>query len=349
MFSSKSRIQGLSPARGVGKTLYQDPRAVQKAPRRDPPATQPMRPDRAPVYPPRQAIENFQPVRVVGRPPRPPVQRRVGCCGYWVILALVIAALLLIAVYLLAPLRTNLLVLGIDRVPEGTALGRSDTMILVSVNPFQPDVNLFSIPRDLWVNIPNVGENRINTAHFYAEANIPGSGPAAALETVNQNFQLQIPYYVRFRFDAFLGIVDALGGVTVNLPEDMAGFAAGTHHLDGAQALAFVRDRKSGDDFSRMEHTQFMLRAVARQALLPVSWPRLPAVAAVVFRSIDTNLAVWHWPRLGMAFLRASLNGFYSRTVTREMVTPFTTAEGAQVLLPNWDLILPAVNEVIRQ
>jgi polyisoprenyl-teichoic acid--peptidoglycan teichoic acid transferase len=308
-----------------------------------------MQPNRGPTQPPRQEIGDFQSIRVIGRqPPRPPARRRPGCCTCWVLLLPVLAGLILLVVYLLAPLRTNLLVLGIDRVPDGTALGRSDTMILVSVNPLLPEVNLFSIPRDLWVNIPGVGENRINTAHFFAEANIPGSGPEAALETVNLNFKLQVPYYVRFRFDAFLGIVDALGGVTVNLPEDMAGLPAGTHHLDGTQALAFVRDRKGADDFFRMENTQFMLRAVARQALQPASWPRLPAVAAAGLRSIDTNLPVWQWPRLGVAFVRASLTGFNSHTVSREMATPFTTDEGAQVLLPNWDLILPAVSAVIK-
>ncbi|MBE0695768.1 MAG: LCP family protein [Anaerolineaceae bacterium] len=219
-------------------------------------------------------------------------------------------------------------------------------MILISVDPLKPDVNLFSIPRDLWVNIPGVGENRINTAHFFAEANEPGSGPAAALETVNLNFQLHMLYYARFRFDAFLSIVDALGGVAINLPEDMAGLPAGKHHLDGAQALAFVRDRKGADDFFRMEHTQFMLRAIAKQALSPVSWPRLPAVVSAGLRSVDTNLPLWQWPRLALALMRASLTGFNSQTVQREMVTPFITEGGAQVLLPNWDLIHPVVKDL---
>ena len=268
---------------------------------------------------------------------------------WFIVIPVCLLVALAFAVYFLAPLRTDLLVLGIDRVPEGTALGRSDTMILVSVNPLKPDVILFSIPRDLWVNIPDVGENRINTAHFYAEANTPGSGPAAALDTVNQNFHLDIPYYVRLRFDAFQNIVDALGGVTIDLSEDMGGLSAGKHHLDGAQALAFVRDRKGADDFYRMGNGQFMLRAVARQALSPLAWPRLPAVAAVIIQSVDTNLPAWHWPRLALALVRASSSGFDSRAVTREMVSPYTTEGGAQVLLPDWDLILPAVGEVFTR
>ncbi len=302
-----------------------------------------------PLPPPRD-IEWIQPVRVARRRTTPLRRRRSpGCCAFWAVLIPFIGVAILCAgAYFLAPLRTDFLILGIDRVPEGPSLGRSDTMILVSVNPLKPEVPLFSIPRDLWVSIPGVGENRINTAHFYAEANAAGSGPAAALETVNLNFQVNITYYVRVRFAAFQSIVDTLGGVTVNLPEDRGGLPAGTHHLDGAQALAFVRDRKGVDDFYRMGNGQIMLRAIARQVLSPLTWPRLPAVFAAAAQSIDTNLPAWQWPRLGFALARASLTGFNGQAVTREMVTPYTTEGGAQVLLPNWELILPAVHVIFN-
>lgn len=290
-------------------------------------------------------IERLQPVRVPRR--KQPKARRASCsCLLAGILLAGLALMLLAGAYFLAPFRTNFLVLGIDRVPEGTALGRSDTMILVSVVPLRPDVILLSIPRDLWVTIPNVGENRINTAHFYAEANQPGSGPAAALQTVETNFGVSVPYYVRLRFDAFLSIVDAMGGVTVNLPTDMAGLPAGEHHLDGQKALAFVRDRHGTDDFYRMERAQLMIRAMMVQLLKPSSWPRLPAVFAAGASSIDTNLPIGLWPRLGLALLRASIGGFDSRTISREMVTPYTTEGGAAVLLPNWEMINPMIREL---
>lgn len=297
------------------------------------------------VAQPPRTIERLQPVRVTRRPQ--PYARPGPCsCLLATILLSGLVLLLLVGAYFLAPSRTNFLVLGIDRVPEGTALGRSDTMILVSVIPLRPDVTLLSIPRDLWVTIPGVGENRINTAHFFAEANQAGSGPAAAVQTVEANFGVSVPYYVQLRFDAFLSIVDAMGGVTVNLPEDMGGLPAGEHHLDGPQALAFVRDRRGTDDFYRMEHAQLMVRAMMIQMLKPATWPRLPAVFAAGLSSIDTNLPAWLWPRLGLALLRASIGGFDSHTIGRDMVTPFTTEGGAAVLLPNWDLILPLAREL---
>jgi len=255
-------------------------------------------------------------------------------------------ALLLVAVYFLAPFRTNFLILGIDRVPEGTALGRSDINILTSVVPLKPDVTLLSIPRDLWVNIPGVGENRINTAHFFAEASQVGSGPAAAAAAVEANFGVPVPYYVRVRFDAFLYIVEAMGGVTIDLPNAMGGLSAGQHHLDGQQALAFVRDRQDGDDFFRMAQTQLMVRAIGRQMLSPASWSRLPDVISAGFSTIDTNLPVWMWPRIGLALARAGISGFESRAIGRDMVTPHTTEGGASVLLPNWDLINPMLSEL---
>ena len=90
---------------------------------------------------------------------------RSGCL---IILAGLIAILFIGFIYFLVPFRTNFLVLGIDRVPEGSNLGRSDTNILVTVKPLSPYIGMLSIPRDLWVTIPGVGENRINTAHFFA-------------------------------------------------------------------------------------------------------------------------------------------------------------------------------------
>lgn len=327
---------------------------------RDP--RQPYPPEYQSQYPYQQApyppVQSPYPPYQAPPPPAPPLpaprpRRLSGCCSCVLGFVLTMVALLVVlALYFLAPLRTNFLLLGIDRVPEGTALGRTDTIILVSVNPLLPTVKMLSIPRDLWVPIAvdGVGENRINTAHFYAEANQPGSGPAATLLTVQQNFNVQVPYYLRVRFDAVLQIVDALGGVTLDLPQAMGGLPAGVHHLDGTQALAFVRDRKGTDDFFRMSQGQVMVKAIARQMLSPASWSRWPAVAGAVLNSVDTNLPFWQWPRIGLAILRGAVgNTIDSTTITREMTTPYITSGGANVLLPKWDLINPFVQSFIGQ
>jgi len=93
-----------------------------------------------------------------------------------------------------------------------------------------------------------------------------------------------------------------------------------------------------------------MLRSITVQMLSPVSWPRLPFVFQAGISSVDTNLPFWQWPRLGFAFLRAAVTGSLdSRTIRREMTIPYTTDGGASVLLPNWDVIHPYVQEMFVQ
>jgi anionic cell wall polymer biosynthesis LytR-Cps2A-Psr (LCP) family protein len=148
------------------------------------------------------------------------------------------------------------------------------------------------------------------------------------------------------RFDGFKDVVKAMGGVTLNLPEPMAGYEAGKVHLDGDQALAFVRDRKGTDDFFRMQHTQFLVLGAAKQMLNPLNWIRIPGVVAAMFRVVDTDIPTYLWPRLVLAVARAVPAGLDSRTLDRSMVNPFTTSEGAQVLGPNWDAINPVLLEM---
>lgn len=257
--------------------------------------------------------------------------------------------ILLVFFLFFTPMRSTLLVIGIDRVPEeGSVLGRSDTMILTTLPPVLPKMSLFSIPRDLWVTIPDYGENRINTAHYFAELYQPGTGMQAAAGVVEANFGIDVPYVIRLRFEGFVGIVDAMGGVTINLPEPMSGLEAGTHTLDGTQALAFVRDRSGSDDFWRQKRGQMFISAAFTTMLNPVKWPRIPAVITAALQAVDSNIPFYAWPRLlyGAAF--SAVFGFDAVTLDRNWVTPWVTDEGAQVLLPNWELINPFVVEMFK-
>jgi LCP family protein required for cell wall assembly len=215
--------------------------------------------------------------------------------------------------------------------------------------PSKPYVGMLSIPRDLWVNVPGVGENRINTAHFFAEAAQPGSGPSATLDTIEQNFGVDVPYFMRLKFDGFKDVFNVLGGVDIELPQPMAGYEAGSHHLTPNKALAFARSRTNSDDFFRMQQGQLVLKSALKQMLLPKNWLKIPAVASALMRSIDTNVPKVLWPRLGLALIRVGAAGIDNRIITREMVTPFTTDQGASVLAPNWNLINPVLIEMFGQ
>jgi LCP family protein required for cell wall assembly len=281
--------------------------------------------------------------------PRHRSYRKILSSGCLVLVVILACFFVFSSVYLFMPFRTNLLILGIDRSPEDTYLGRSDTNILITVLPLRPYVGMLSIPRDLWVEIPYVGENRINTAHFFAEGEEPGSGPAATMSTIQKNFGVNIKHYIRIRFDGVTDIINALGGLDIELDSPMAGYPAGDHHLSGEQALAFIRDRQGTDDFFRMEQGQFFIMEMVEQLIQPKSWILYPGVFTALSQSIDTNLPPWIWPRIGFAILRLGLDDIDNRVINREFVTPMSTSEGAQVLLPNWLLIDPIVDEIFGQ
>jgi LCP family protein required for cell wall assembly len=191
-----------------------------------------------------------------------------------------------------------------------------------------------------------VGENRINTAHFFAEGQQAGTGPQAAMDTIQQNFGVKMNYFIRVRFDGFRTVVNAMGGVDIELDRPMAGYPAGKYHLTGNKALAFARHRLGSDDFFRMEQGQLLVRSIFRQLLRPRMWPRLPTVLVAFSKNIDTNIPGLLWPRLVLALLRAGPDGIDSRTIERDMVTPYTTGQGANVLLPIWPKINPVLIEM---
>lgn len=283
---------------------------------------------------PSRRMDQAQYVRALRRP------KRRNAARAWM------AVVVFILAYFLAPLRTNLLLLGTDDLPERGDLGRTDTIILFTVVPFKPYVGMLSIPRDLWVQVPGVGEQRINTAYFFAEAQKTGTGPAAAMNTIYSNFKVPVHYYAVVHMLGLVSTLDALGGVDISLDAPLGGLPAGTHHLTGQQALDFVRERNTSDDFGRMQRTQVLIAATIKQASRPASWSRLPQFLFSLSRTVETNLPFWQWPRMGFALLRSLIFGIDTRSITREMVNPFVTSQGAQVLGPNWDAIRPVVKDM---
>lgn len=252
-------------------------------------------------------------------------------------------------VYFFAPIRTNILLLGTDDSPERGTIGRTDTIILTTVVPTKPYIGMLSIPRDLWVNVPDVGEQRINTAYFFAEANQPGAGPEAAMQTVRQNFGMHVHYYAVIHMLGLVNAVNAVGGVDVRLSSALGEYAAGSYHLNGEEALAFVRERSSSDDFNRMRRTQLLLVALGTKVLQPASWQSLPNLILAGLQTVDTNIPLWQMPRLIFAVLRIPFFGVDARTITSEMVYPFVTTAGAQVLAPNWERINPVLMEMFGE
>jgi polyisoprenyl-teichoic acid--peptidoglycan teichoic acid transferase len=304
----------------------------------------------------------------------PPVRPRLRANG-WVqfgvgyTIGLVIGTLLLTvtvaALVVLWPTeRTNILLLGVDRRPdETTFVTRTDTMILTTVYPKERYVGILSIPRDLYVMLPQGFTGRVNTAHFFAEVDETGSGPAAAMEVVRSNFGVDVDHFVRVDLVGFVRIVDAMGGVEIDVPDALIDyeyptydygvrtveFAEGPQHMDGEAALAYARIRHGSSDFQRAARQQLVIEALMAQAMRPGTWVRLPAIMAAVNESIDTDLGVLDLVRLAPTLLLVGPANIDRAVIEDEMVEPYTTESGASVQLPVWEAINPVLLEMFGQ
>ena len=265
-------------------------------------------------------------------------------CG---ILFLLSACLfVMVTFYLLYPIKTTILFLGIDYAPHRSFVGRSDTIVLMRFDSIRPYVGMLSIPRDLWVPIPGQGENRINTAHFFAEANQPGSGPFATIDTIANNFGVKADYFIRIRFDGVRDIVNAMDGVDIHLDQPLGGYPAGDFHLTGEKALAFARHRAGADDFFRMRQGQLLIKSIMLKLIKPLNWRYIPSVIMTTFSAMDSNMPIWQIPRLGLILLRVGITNIDAQIIDRDMTIPTITEQGASVLLPNWQRINPLIHQM---
>jgi LCP family protein required for cell wall assembly len=196
----------------------------------------------------------------------------------------------------------NVLVMGIDRVLDAPAgsdevfSGRSDTMLLLRIDPTDQSINMLSIPRDTQVEVPGVGVTKIN------QANASG-GPLLARETLSKTLNgIEIDRYVRVSTDAFRELVDLLGGVDVYVPEAMQytdntqnlkiDLQPGWQTLDGDKAEQFARFRHdSFGDIGRVQRQQALIKALRSKLTSPLILPRIPSLISMMQKYIDTNLS----------------------------------------------------------
>jgi LCP family protein required for cell wall assembly len=278
-----------------------------------------------------------------------------------VALGLVVGLSVLLAYGLLSiPSPTNILILGIDRRPGQGYAVRTDTILLVHADTGSRRLVLLSIPRDLWVTIPGRGEGRINSAHVYAELDAPGRGPYGAAETVSYNFGVAVDRSLRLDFDAFRDVIDAAGGIEIDVPTPVIDNAyptadygtmrieipAGFQHMDAETALQYARSRHGSSDFDRADRQQAILLALAKKLTKPTGWPMIPRVYQAFRGAVETDLSLRDLVRLLLAWRMAGEDGLETIVIDRALTTPHRTAQGAAVLLPRWELIQPLVQTV---
>lgn len=210
---------------------------------------------------------------------------------------------------------TSILLIGSDSRDAG-AEGRSDAMILLSVSNRTRTVHMTSLLRDMYVEIPGHEGNRLNAAYAFG-------GPQLLLETIQQNFGIEVNRYVVVNFQAFAGLVDAVGGVDLELSQEEVQWVnaylneynmlrnmpmetdyldtslSGLIHLNGAQSLAYSRNRYIGTDFGRTERQRKVLSEVLKR--LPAAAVRNPGeLVNGLFPNLTTNLTQMECMQLGL-------------------------------------------------
>ena len=178
----------------------------------------------------------------------------------------------------------NILLIGADTL---TGVGRSDTMILMSINKTDKRIVLTSLMRDMWVSIPGHKENRLNAAHS-------AGGPTLLMETLYENFGIEVEQYVKVDFSSFKAAVDVIGGIDITVNENNYDYfktSVGTViHLDGETALKYARNRNfSQGDFIRTLHQRDLLTQFAKQ-LAQKSLNEIDTVLNTVLDYVRTNI-----------------------------------------------------------
>jgi LCP family protein required for cell wall assembly len=249
--------------------------------------------------------------------------------------------------------RLNVLVIGVDAVPGRTAT-LTDTMMVVSFDPVGKTASMVSLPRDL-INVP-LGDGdefgpKLNSLMSFADTHpkiFPKGGIQALQDAIGTLLGIPIHYYARMEFSGFISMVDAVGGVDIKVAKaiDDPGYdgfgegrrgwsiTTGTHHLDGANALAYARSRKSAgeSDFTRAGRQQQILVALKDAATKDGSlfW-ELPALFAAVGDSVRTDIPVERLPQLAAAIDEMGSGGITRAVIRHPLVRTVDTRYGSSL------------------
>jgi polyisoprenyl-teichoic acid--peptidoglycan teichoic acid transferase len=272
------------------------------------------------------------------------------------------------------PRQVRILLLGIDQrtgVVDDEKYFRTDTMMVVNIDPVRETIGVLSVPRDLWVDIPDGGPPaRINTANARGDSNgYPGGGPALAMETVQNNLGLRVDDYLLVNFDVFTTSVDLLapGGVEICVREVIddpdypdAGYGTirvhfdpGCQTLNAEQLLQYARTRATqGADFDRARRQQEVLAAMKQRVTslegVGTMVAQAPALWDELSGSFRTSMTLEEILRLGTLVQRIPRENIRFGVIDNLYVTFGTTATGDQVLFPNYNAIRQLIQQIFN-
>jgi polyisoprenyl-teichoic acid--peptidoglycan teichoic acid transferase len=250
--------------------------------------------------------------------------------------------------------RINVLLLGIDQREGQSDPARTDTMLVLTIDPQAKTAGMLSINRDLWVKIPGqASEGKINTAHFLGEVeHYPGGGPTLAMQTVQAALDIPVQYYIRLNFTAFEKLVDMIGGIDLFVEESIddpdypdAGFGyeplhldAGWQHLDGHTALKYARTRATaGSDLDRVKRQQQVILMVRDKILknhqLPNVLAQLGPLLQLPGGPVQTNLTPGQIVELVNLAAQIDREQIHTVTLTGDMIEPYLAPDGQEAIV----------------
>lgn len=259
---------------------------------------------------------------------------------------------------------TNILVLGSDRRPD-TPNWRTDVLMIVALDLVGQQAAVISLPRDLYLEeIPGHQPNRVNVVDYLGERDeANGGGPKLLTSIIRQRMGIEIHHYLRFDFDSFRAVVDALGGVEIDVHcayEDkvyidnaaeavVLDVQPGHYRMDGNTALAYVRSRRIGGDLDRAQRQQQFVWAVRDEILKENVLPRIPALYAALADSIQTDIGLvtaLQLTRFALTLERAAVHGLV--LAPPKLLTP-GWRQGMSIFVADWSAIAEAVQQVFAQ
>lgn len=246
--------------------------------------------------------------------------------------------------------QVNILLLGSDQRPNDGGF-RTDTILLLTLNPKAGTANLTSFPRDLYVYIPGWTVQRINTAMGHG-------GIDLLYDTFEYNFGVHPDHYVFINFWSFQEVIDSLGGVDVQVAvaltdqRDRYGdytVPAGTVHMDGDLALWYVRARYTTSDFERGKRQQEVLIAIFDKLISLNGITKAPKLYEIYRQNVTTDLEFSDLaPLVPLAAKLTDTSRVNHYFISRNEVVPWLTTQGAQVLIPIREAVLQVMDQALN-
>jgi LCP family protein required for cell wall assembly len=262
--------------------------------------------------------------------------------------------------------RFTVLVMGLDRRPGETGLAyRTDTMLLVSLNPETNELGILSIPRDLYFDVPGYSvPQRVNSAMVLGELQQTNFGPTLAMQTVQYNLGMRVHNYIALDFQAVIELIDILGGLDIDVPYEIVDYQypdmnygydplilhAGFQHMDGETALKFARTRHGDNDFERARRQQIVLYALRDRILDANLMPQLILESPTLLASLDgnlyTDLQLDQMIQLALFLKDIPQEDIRTGVIDSNYIVPWTTTQGASVLVPRRSQLSTLLTEV---